>query len=88
MGAWGAESFQNADPLLVGSPKSSPSVPAFLLVSPPAPPVLPWALAGLGAELSQSASLSVPSSRETWYSSSRSIFLSFVIAPLECVDHW
>ena len=60
---------QLADPLLLGSP-TPPSPPASLSVSPPAPPVLPWLLAALGAELSP-PSLSVPSSWETCYSSSR-----------------
>src|SRR5215472_4538453 len=60
---------QLGDPLLLGLP-TSPSPPAFLAVSPPAPPVLPWVLAALGAELSP-ASLSVPSSWETCYSSSK-----------------
>src|ERR1700746_4100300 len=57
------------DSLLLGAP-TSPSAPAFLAVSPPARPVLPWVLAALGAELSP-ASLSVPSSWQTCYSSSR-----------------
>src|ERR1700758_5856607 len=58
-----------ADPLLLGSPKL-PSVPASLSVSPSARPVLPWVLAALGAELPPD-SLSVPSSWQTCYSSSR-----------------
>src|SRR5215831_2612821 len=62
-------SVQAADPLLLGLP-ALPSIPAFLSVSPPAPPVLPWVLAALGAELSP-ASLSVPSSWQTCYSFSR-----------------
>src|ERR1700752_4856460 len=73
------DSARLADPLLLGSPKST-SAPAFLSVSPPAPPVLPWFLAALDAQLSL-ASLFVPSSWENWYSSSRSISLSVVIAP-------
>src|SRR6516162_7068713 len=60
---------QLADPPLLGAP-ASPSAPAFLSVSPPARPVLAWLLAALGAELSY-ASLSVPSSWQTCYSSSR-----------------
>src|SRR5262249_5233977 len=59
-----------ADWLLLGSP-TSPSAPAFLSVSAPAPPALPWFLAALGAELSLPASLPVPSSWENCYSSSR-----------------
>src|SRR5215472_16274110 len=73
------DSAQLPDPLLLGSP-TSPSAPAFLAVSPPAPPVLLWVLAALGAELSL-ASLSVPSSWETCYSSSRVDLLIHVIAP-------
>src|SRR5215813_7532143 len=68
---------QFADPLLLGSP-TSPSPPAFLSVSPPAPPVLPWVLAALGAELAP-ASLSVPSSWETCYSSSRVDLLILIL---------
>src|SRR5246500_1263543 len=58
-----------AGPLLLGSPKL-PSAPASLSVSPSARPVLPWVLAALGAELSPD-SLSVPSSWQTCYPSSR-----------------
>src|SRR6516164_11490025 len=60
---------QLADPPLLGAP-ASPSAPAFLSVSPPARLVLAWLLAALGAELSP-AWLSVPSSWQTCYSSSR-----------------
>src|SRR5262249_34536177 len=63
------DSAQFADPLLLGSP-TSPSAPAFHSVSLTARPVLAWALAALGAELSP-ALLSVPSSWQTCYSSSR-----------------
>src|SRR5215469_15308206 len=62
------DSARLADRLLPGSP-TSPSPPAFLSVSPPAPPVLPWFLAALGAE--HSPALWVPSSWENCYSFSR-----------------
>src|SRR5215467_5264253 len=79
------DSARFADPLLLGSPKS-PSPPAFLAVSPPVPPVLPWVLAALGAALSP-ASLSVPSSSQTCYSSSRVDLLYPSGLHCECFDH-
>ena len=80
------DSAQVADPLLLGSP-TSPSAPAFLSVSPPAPPALPWFLAALGAELLP-ASLSVPSLGENCYSCPRVDLLIYCDCTVECVDHW
>src|SRR5262249_1823519 len=74
---WGL--VQVADPLFLGSAVAL-SAPTFLSVSPIAPPVVPWCLAGLGAE-PLPAWLSVPSSSEIAILLQGSISLSFGIAP-------
>src|ERR1700730_3782462 len=76
-----------ADALLRRSLLRPFSDPAFPSVFPPVPPALPSYPAALGPATSP-ASLSVHSSFENCYPCSRSISLSTVIAPVECVDHW
>src|ERR1700736_1642355 len=75
-----------ADALLLRLPLP-PLHPAFPSVFPPLPPALPSCPAAPGHPTSP-ASRAVHSSLPNCYACSRSISLSTVIAPVECVDHW
>src|SRR3989442_15800381 len=75
-----------ADALLRRSLLPPFSDPAFPSAFPPVPPALPSYPAAPGPATSP-ASMAVHSSFENCYASPRSISLSTVIAPLECVDH-